>query len=139
MLFRSHRCVDLAAKPVMCWRWYVDAPVAKADMTRRSGDDYAARLYVGFDTPDSALSGSTRFKLRLARAMYGKHVPDAALIYVWDNVHAPGTARKSTYSDRIQLIVSESGGGRARTWVTERANVAADFAKAFGNKSGRPS
>ena len=51
--------VDLAEKPVLCWRWYVDAPVAKADMTRKSGDDYAARVYIAFDMPDDVLSGST--------------------------------------------------------------------------------
>ena len=26
--------IDLAEKPIFCWRWYVDGPVQKADMTR---------------------------------------------------------------------------------------------------------
>ena len=130
--------VDLKKTPILCWRWYVDGPVVKADMTKKSGDDYAARIYVGFDMPDSALSGSTKFKLGLARALFGKDLSDAAVIYVWDNVHPVGTARKSAYNDRSQLIVSESGGGRAKTWVSERADIAADFAKAFTNLPGTP-
>lgn len=130
--------IDLAANPVACWRWYVDGPVQKADMTRKSGDDYAARIYIAFDMPDSALSGTTRFKLKMARAMFGKSLPDAAVVYVWDNSHPVGTARKSSYTDRSQLIVAETGAGRAGSWVTERADVAADFARAFGNKPGRP-
>jgi len=130
--------IDLAEKPILCWRWYIDAPVAKADMTRKSGDDYAARVYIAFDMPDAALSGSTKFKLKLARSMFGKSIPDAAVVYVWDNKHPVGTARKSSYTDRSQLIVVESGSGRAGTWVTKRADVAADFGRAFGNKPGKP-
>jgi hypothetical protein len=130
--------VDLAEQPVLCWRWYVDAPVAKADMTRKSGDDYAARVYIAFDMPDEVLSGSTKFKLKIARSMFGRSVPDAAVVYVWDNKHPVGTARRSAYTDRSQLIVAETGSGRAGKWVTKRADVAADFAKAFGNRPGKP-
>ena len=130
--------VNLAEKPILCWRWYVDSPVQKADMTRRTGDDYAARVYIAFDLPDSALSGSTKFKLKMARAMFGRNIPDAAVVYVWDNRHPVGTARKSSYTDRSQLVVAETGAGRAGSWVTERADVAADFAKAFDNKPGKP-
>ncbi len=124
--------VDLSRTPVLCWRWLVDAPVAKADMTKKAGDDYAARLYVSFDVPDGQMSAGTRVKLRLARSLFGRHVPDAAINYVWDNRHPVGTRRKSPYTDRAQLIVAETGAARAGRWVTERANIASDFAKAFG-------
>jgi hypothetical protein len=124
--------VDLAVTPVLCWRWLVDAPVAKADMTKKSGDDYAARLYVSFDVADGAMSGGTRLKLKLARSLFGGDVPDAALNYVWDNRYPVGTSRKSAYTDRAQLIVAETGAGRAGQWVSERADVALDFARAFG-------
>ncbi|HVM37857.1 MAG TPA: DUF3047 domain-containing protein [Sphingomicrobium sp.] len=124
--------VDLAATPVLCWRWLVDAPVAKADMTRKSGDDYAARLYVSFDLPDTAISAGARLRLKLARSLFGSDVPDAALNYVWDNRFPVGTSRRSAYTDRAQLIVAETGAARAGQWVNERADVALDFARAFG-------
>ena len=130
--------VDLAATPILCWRWLVDAPVARGDMTKKSGDDYAARLYVAFDMPDSAMSAGTRFKLGIARRLFGGNVPDAALNYVWDNRSPVGTRRKSAYTDRAELIVAETGTARAGTWVTERVDVAADFATAFGNRRGTP-
>jgi hypothetical protein len=130
--------VDLKATPILCWRWYVDAPVARADMTRKSGDDYAARVYVAFDMPDSALSTGTRLKLGIARSLFGSAVPDAALNYVWDNRNPVGTRRKSAYTDRAQLIVAETGAARAGRWVSERADVAADFARAFGIGPARP-
>lgn len=130
--------IDLAATPILCWRWYVDGPVAGADMRKKSGDDYAARVYVAFDMPNSALSAATRFKLGVARRLFGKDVPDAAITYVWDNRNPVGTRRKSAYTDRAQLIVAETGESRAGQWVSERADVAADFARAFEGKSGKP-
>jgi hypothetical protein len=130
--------VDLSKTPVLCWRWYVTGPVRKADMTRKSGDDYAARVYIAFDVPDSELSGSTKFKLRMARSLFGKDIPDAAVVYVWDNSHPVGTARKSSYTDRSQLVVAETGAARAGTWVSERADLASDYAKAFPNQPGTP-
>lgn len=128
--------VDLTATPILCWRWLVDAPVARGDMTKKSGDDYAARLYVAFDMPDKALSGGTKFKLGIARRLFGANVPDAAVNYVWDNRNPVGTRRKSAYTDRAELIVAETGTARAGTWVSERADIGADFATAFGNKPG---
>lgn len=127
--------IDLSATPVLCWRWFVDAPVARADMTKKSGDDFAARVYVSFDIPDDQMSSGTRFKLRLARSLFGREVPDAALNYVWDNRQPVGTRQKSPYTDRVQLIVAESGGERAGRWVTERADVQSDFEKAFGGSA----
>ena len=129
--------VDLGKTPVLCWNWHVDSIAVKGDMRRKSGDDYAARVYVAFDMPDSALSAGTKMMLSVARKLYGD-VPDAAVIYVWDNRNAVGTARRSSYSNRLQLIVAESGAGRVGKWVSERADVGADFAKAFGGKPGRP-
>ena len=130
--------VDLGATPILCWRWFVDAPVARGDMTKKNGDDYAARLYVAFDMPDRALSAGARLKLSIARRLFGGNVPDAALNYVWDNRNPAGTRRKSAYTDRAELIVAETGTARAGKWVTERVDVAADFALAFGNRPGTP-
>jgi hypothetical protein len=130
--------VDLAKTPILCWRWLVDGPVTNADMNRKSGDDYAARVYVSFDMPDNALSAGTKLKLGIARRMFGAAVPDAALNYVWDNRHPVGTARRSVYTDRAQVIVAETGSARAGAWVSERADIAADFARAFGKVPARP-
>jgi len=43
---------------------------------------------------------------------------------------------KSSYTDRSQFIVAESGGGRAGGWVSERADVATDFSRAFQKQAG---
>jgi hypothetical protein len=130
--------VDLAQTPVLCWRWMVQGVVAKADIRKKSGNDFAARVYVAFDMPDSALSVGTKMKLGMARRVLGMPVPDAAVTYVWDNRSTVGLSLKSPYTDRQQLIVAQSGNHRAGQWVSERVDVAADFARAFGGKPGRP-
>ncbi len=130
--------VDLAATPILCWRWRIDAPVADADMRRRSGDDYAARIYVSFDMPDSAIGLAARLRIALGRRLFGSAVPDAALNYVWDNRQPVGTSRRSAYTDQVEMIVAETGTGAAGRWVAERADVAGDFARAFGDRPGRP-
>lgn len=130
--------VDLTQTPMLCWRWLVQGVVANADIRKKSGNDFAARVYVSFDMPDSALSAGTKLKLAMARRMLGMPVPDAAVTYVWDNRSPVGLAIKSPYTDRQQLIVAQSGNDRAGQWVSERVDVAADFARAFGGRPGRP-
>jgi hypothetical protein len=129
--------VDLGKTPMLCWSWHVDSIAVKGDMRRKSGDDYAARVYVAFDMPDSALSACTKLMLSVSRKLYGVDVPDAAVIYVWDHRNAVGTARRSAYTNRSHLIVAETGAARVGKWVNERVDVGADFARAFGGKPGR--
>lgn len=129
--------IDLNATPVLCWRWLVDAPVKAGDMRRKSGDDYAARVYAAFDIPEKALGTGTKLKLSFARRLYGADVPDAALNYVWDNRNPEGTQANSPYTDRARMIVAQSGASEARRWVKERVDIAADFERSFGGVPGR--
>jgi len=124
--------IDLEKTPILCWQWRIDAPLVTADMSRKSGDDYAARVYLTFAIPPAQLGFATRAKLALARSIYGDQVPDAALNYVWDNRHPVGTLQHNTYSDRARMLVVRTGAASAGRWVTERRNVVEDFQRAFG-------
>ena len=124
--------VDLNATPVLCWRWRIGATLSQADMLRRDGDDYAARVYVSLRLPASALGLGLRAQLALARAMWGPDVPDAAINYVWDNRQPVGTTRPNAYTDRAQMIVLRSGDGEAGRWVWERVDVRRDATRLFG-------
>ncbi len=66
-------------------------PLQSADMTQKSGDDYAARVYLSFEVAPERLGLGTRMDLGLARSLLGEKVPDAAVNYIWDNRHAVGT------------------------------------------------
>jgi hypothetical protein len=136
-LFGRAVVVDLRKTPILCWLWRIDAPVASADMTRKSGDDYAARVYLTFAVPGEQLGFGVRTRLRLARTIYGDQVPDAALNYIWDNRHPVGTLQDNAYTDRARMLVLRTGATFAGRWVSERRNVLADFQQAFGNLDGK--
>lgn len=129
--------VDLSRTPVLCWRWRVDAPLVKADMDTKAGDDYAARVYVSFSMPSSALDFMTRARLKLARSIYGDAVPDAAINYVWDNRYPVGTRKPNAYTDRTRMIVAESGAANAGHWVMARHDVLRDMVAEFGSGQAR--
>lgn len=121
-----------ASRPVLSWRWKVDRAVERADLATKAGDDFAARLYVFFDVPSSELALGDRIRLALARLLRGAQLPSTALCYVWDNRHPVGTSAWSPYTDRVRMIVLESGPGRAGQWVDERRDLEADYRAAFG-------
>ncbi|OGS92022.1 MAG: hypothetical protein A2Z95_03915 [Gallionellales bacterium GWA2_60_18] len=129
--------VDLERTPVLCWRWRVDAPLVKADLGTKAGDDYAARVYVSFALPPSEIGWVLRGKLALARSIYGDAVPDAALNYVWDNRYPVGTRRPNAYTDRAHIIVAESGAANAGRWVVARHDVRQDVIAEFGSHEAR--
>ncbi len=127
--------VDLAETPLLQWQWRITRVVASADMNTKAGDDYAARVYVLFDYDSSRLSLSTRLKIKLAKLFYGVDVPAAALNYVWDNRHPIGTLQPNAYTDRVRMLVVESGTAHVNEWRTETRDVAADFHAAFGEEA----
>jgi hypothetical protein len=125
--------IDLPATPVLCWRWRVDSTVKTADMATKAGDDYAARVYVAFKLPPEDLGFGLRTKLSIARSIYGDHVPDAAINYVWDNRQAIGTRRPNAYTDRTHMVVMRTGDAQAGAWVQERVNVLQDVTTIFNS------
>jgi hypothetical protein len=129
--------VDLEKSPILCWHWRVDAALKSADMRTKAGDDYAARVYLTFVIPPDQLGIGTRTKLALARSIYGKQMPDAAINYVWDNRQPLETLMNNAYTDRARMIVVRSGDADAGHWVSERRDVLADFRRAFGPLTGR--
>jgi hypothetical protein len=112
----------------LAWRWKVDRVVQAADMERRSGDDYAARVYVFFDVPRADLPWNTRIKIAAIELIYGKPVPTAAICYVWDNRHPVGASQWNAYTDRVRMVVLRSGAAEAGEWnpsaATSRPTIA---------------
>ena len=80
------------------------------------------------------LPASERAKIALARSVAGDVVPAAALCYVWDGTLPAGTTLWNAYTDRVRMIVVESGAARRGEWVNEERDVAADFRAAFGEE-----
>jgi hypothetical protein len=125
---------DTEATPILRWRWKVERVVSAADLHRREGDDFAARVYVTFALPDASLTLWERTRIRLARLFYGESVPAAALCYVWDNRNPVGTTAWNAHSAQVRMVVVESGAARAGRWVEASRDVAADYRAAFGSR-----
>lgn len=130
-LFTRRVMVDLNKTPILCWRWRVSDVVQTADISKKSGDDQAARIYIGLDLPNSSISLGTRAKLAIARARGGNEIPDGAINYVWDNRYPVGTARNNVYTRQAKIIVAQTGSNQAQQWITERYNLASDIRKQF--------
>jgi hypothetical protein len=127
--------LKLPPEQVLSWRWKVDHSVAGANLEKKHGDDFAARVYVFFDVPASALTFGERLKLRVARIAMGHELPRAALCYVWDNTHPVGTIAPNAYYGAVRAIVLQSGDAHAGQWRNEHRDVAADFRAAFGRQA----
>ena len=123
--------VDLARTPVLRWRWKVSRALDGSDITRKGGDDFAARLYVLFDLPLDKLSLTDRLKIQAARVLSGGDVPAAALCYVWGMAQPVGFTGWNAYTDRLRMIVVESGARHAGVWRSESRDVSQDFRAAF--------
>ena len=124
--------IDAKSFPFIAWRWQIGNLLRKSDMGTKAGDDFPARLYVLFDYDVSSLSLFERAKIFLARRRYGPDVPAAALCYVWDGKAPVGKSQSSPYTDRVRVIVVESGSEHLNQWREEQRNLVADFRAAFG-------
>jgi len=124
--------VDANEHPVLRWRWKAQNLIQKGDLTRKDGDDFPARIYVSFRYSPERLSVRDRAKYAAARVIYGEYPPHAGLNYVWDTKAAPGTIAPNAFSDRVKMIVVESGTGRLRQWIDYERNIVADYRMAFG-------
>ncbi len=112
-LIRAH---DVAAPVAMrlAWRWKITAPLTGNTREReRAGDDYAARVFVVFET--SVIPLRTR-----------------AINYVWAAHEPAGAIFPSPYTKNVAVIVMRSGAGEAGRWHREERDVVADYRAYFG-------
>lgn len=115
----------------LAWRWKVSNALAGSDLRVKAGDDYAARLYVLFDLPLERLSFADRVRIQAARSLAGRDVPAAALCYVWGQAQAVGSSGWNPYTDRVRMVVVDSGNEHARQWRSVTRDLARDWQDAF--------
>ncbi len=130
------RRVNLPAAhyPVIEWRWKAENVLEDGDIDRKSGDDYAARLYVTFAYDPGDLSFGERLKYEAVKALGSGDVPLRALNYVWAN-HADETAIvENPFTDWVMMVPVESGPANLGAWQNERRNLVEDYRRAFGEE-----
>lgn len=107
---------DTATCPVAEWSWRVDALPEGADLASREAEDMAASVMFVFGDPGSFTNPNLVPTLRYVWSS-GKEVVETVV-------------RSPYFPDKLRSIVVRSG--PAAGWVTERRNLAQDYAKAFG-------
>ena len=132
-LIRKMR-IDPRKYPVIQWRWKATNIYKKGDVTRKSGDDYPARIYIAFEYDPGKVGFFERAKFGGIKMFYGEYPPIGAINYIWAS-HAPeGTMAPNAYTDKVKMIVVESGEKSTGAWVTESRNIFDDYKTAFGKE-----
>jgi len=98
--------------PYIAWKWKVDSIIEKGDATKKSGDDYAARLFVVF--PSSFF------------------VSTETLNYIWANKLPKDSSVVCPYMDNNIMVSVQSGTAKTGKWLTESRNVFEDYKQYFG-------
>jgi hypothetical protein len=105
--------VTLSETPILEWTWQARVLPKGGDLRRAATTDLAAQLYVVWP----------RFPALLRSRIIG---------YVWDTSTPIGTIAKSQKTGTVTFIVIRSGSRDLGKWLTERRNIAADYARLFG-------
>jgi hypothetical protein len=129
--------IDAAKLPWLSWRWRVPQLISAADNTRRDKEDSPVRLVITFDGDVNKLDFEERALSSRAKALTGRELPYATLMYIWENRADVGQIIESHHTTRLKMVVAESGPQRRGAWLNLQRNVLADFERAFGEKPGR--
>jgi len=98
--------------PVLSWRWKIAHTLAKGDARFKSGDDYAARVYVIFP--------------------HWFFLNTKSLNYIWANRLPVGELVPNPFTGKAMMLAVESGPAKVGEWLVERRNIADDYRRAFG-------
>lgn len=123
--------VDALRLPMLRWQWKVSRSLRGSDLRTKQGDDYAAKVYVFFDLPLERLALVDRMRIQFTRSLSGADVPAAVLCYVWGHAQPPGTRAWNPYTDRVRMVVVDSGDAHAMQWQAVERDIGRDWAEAF--------
>ncbi len=112
-LFHEQR-IDLQKTPVMNWRWRIENRLGNIDEQSKSGDDFAARVYV-------VVSGGLVFW------------NTKAINYVWASTSPKDKTWPNPFAgDHAVMVAVRSSSDSTGTWYTEKRNIHDDFKKLTG-------
>ncbi len=104
--------VDIHETPYLNWSWRIDQALPQLNEKEKSGDDYAARVYVVFKTGFSPLSAR-------------------ALNYVWSSNTSSNTTWPNAFTEKAIMIPLRSSQDQTHTWQHEKVDVKKDLLQHF--------
>lgn len=105
--------IDLKRTPVLSWRWKISRLPEGAPEREKSGDDFAARVYLVVKT------GWTPLSLR-------------SLVYVWAREAPVGADWPNPYTSKAHHVALRSGRTELGQWREERRDLRADLRRYLG-------
>ena len=111
--------VNLKETPILEWSWKATILPTGGNLRRKETTDMVAQLYVVWP----------RFPELIRSRIIG---------YVWDATTPAATIIKSQKTGTVTFVVMRSGSEDLGKWLTERRNVAEDYAKIFGEAPDNP-
>lgn len=112
-LYKEQR-IDLEQTPYLNWSWRIDKRLQGLNEQSRSGDDYAARVYV-------IVSGGLAFWR--TRAVNYVWAGNTAKDHFWPNPFA---------GDHAMMLALRGPEAPLHTWLQEKRNVRSDLKKLIG-------
>ncbi len=125
--------IDLAATPVLRWRWWAEELPRVADEFTREGDDFAGRVSVMFAFEPDQASWIERVTHDLTGRVVGREMPASALHFLWTAQVAPGTIWDNPRTARAKNWALERG--PAVGWRDAEIDVAKAYRHAFGREA----
>lgn len=114
-LFKKQR-IDLYQTPYLNWQWRIDQRLSGLNEREKSGDDYAARVYV-------VVSGGWTFWKTLA------------INYVWSGSEKKGNIWPNAFAgNNAMMLAVRDSTDKAFTWYAEKRNVLEDLKTLFGKE-----
>ncbi len=104
--------IDIRDTPYLNWSWRIDQALPQLNEKEKSGDDYAARIYVVFKTGLTPLSAR-------------------ALNYVWSSNTSTNTSWPNAFTEKAIMIPLRSNQDDTHTWQHEKVNVKQDLLQHF--------
>ena len=100
---------DPKSYPMLRWEWKVLNLLQKGDPTKKSGDDYPARVYVTFQD-------------------------ETGINYIWESKFPKERILRNPFVSNVKMFIVESGPERIGQWIREERNLYEDYKKAFGHE-----
>jgi hypothetical protein len=118
------------------WQWKTEDWIAQAENSTRHHEDAPLRLFVAFGGDVSTLPLKDQLLFEMARVTTGREMPYATLMYIWGARRPVESVVPNPHTDRVRMIVVDSGKGAVGTWRKHERDLRADYRKAFGSEPG---
>lgn len=117
----------------LSWEWRITGRIEDGNARKKSGDDYAGRVYVNYRT-NRGLSYWQRLKLGTYETLYGQNIPRRSMNFVWAQRLRVGEVVPSPYTERVTLVALRSREDPVGQWVRETVNLREYYGRIYEDK-----